>query len=135
MQLQLPQASTLPILLLQLALTFAKVGLFTFGSGYAMLALMERELVQRHMWLTTEQFADVVSVAEITPGPITVNMATFVGYRIAGYLGAVVATMGLIVEVKSVLLFITVLCSVYFFKVSPIYMAMAGIVAGILLYR
>lgn len=82
--------------LLQLALSFARAGLFTFGSGYAMLALIEREVVQRFGWLTPSQFADVVAISEVTPGPLTINMATFVGYRMAGLRGALAATLGLI---------------------------------------
>jgi chromate transporter len=83
--------------LIRLALSFAKAGLFTFGSGYAMLALLQKEIVEVNGWLTPEQFADVVSLAEITPGPITVNMATFVGYKIAGIPGSISATLGLII--------------------------------------
>lgn len=83
-------------ILAQLALAFARAGMFTFGSGYAMLALIQREVVERHAWLTAPQFADLVAVAEVTPGPLTINMATFVGYRLAGLPGAVTATLGLI---------------------------------------
>ncbi len=83
-------------LLLRLAFVFAKTGLFTFGSGYAMLHLMQREIVDRYGWLSAEQFTDLVAIAEVTPGPITVNMATFVGYRLGGIIGAIAATLGLI---------------------------------------
>jgi len=79
-----------------LALAFAKTGVFTFGSGYAMLSLMQKEIVEKHSWLNAEQFADLVAIAEVTPGPITVNMATFVGFRVAGIAGAITATLGLI---------------------------------------
>lgn len=82
--------------LAQLALSFARAGMFTFGSGYAMLALIQREVVEQHAWLTASQFADLVAVAEVTPGPLTINMATFVGYRLAGLPGALTATLGLI---------------------------------------
>lgn len=93
-------------ILLQLALAFARAGLLTFGSGYAMLALLEREVVHARSWLTIGQFADVVAVSEITPGPITVNLATFVGYRLAGLPGAIAATGGLIAAPMAVLLII-----------------------------
>lgn len=83
-------------ILAQLALSFARAGLLTFGSGYAMLALIQREVVDRYGWLTASQFADLVAVAEVTPGPLTINMATFVGYRMAGLAGACTATLGLI---------------------------------------
>ncbi len=82
--------------LLQLLGAFARVGLFTFGSGYAMLALLQREVIDGYAWLTPEEFADVVAIAELTPGPIMVNLATFVGYRLAGVAGSIAATVGLI---------------------------------------
>ncbi|MEW6523793.1 MAG: chromate transporter [Bacillota bacterium] len=82
--------------LVLLLTTFARVGLFTFGSGYAMLALLQQEVIDRYAWLTPEEFTDVVAIAEITPGPIMVNLATFVGYRQAGVPGAAAATLGLI---------------------------------------
>lgn len=93
-------------ILLQLALSFARAGLFTFGSGYAMLALIEREVVGRSGWLTPSQFADLVAVAEVTPGPLTINIATFVGYRLAGFAGACAATLGLIVAPMAALIVI-----------------------------
>jgi chromate transporter len=67
---------------------------------------MQREIVDRYAWLTAEQFANVVSIAEVTPGPITVNMATFVGYRVAGILGSVVATLALIVGLMLAILLV-----------------------------
>jgi chromate transporter len=96
MQTGLTGQVPLAALLFQLGIAFAKAGMFTFGSGYAMLALLEKEIVEAHGWLNPGQFADLVAIAEVTPGPITVNMATFVGFRIAGYPGAVVATFGLV---------------------------------------
>jgi len=95
-------------LLGRLALAFMKTGMFTFGSGYAMLAQMHREIVERYAWLTAQQFADVVAIAEVTPGPITVNMATFVGYRVAGVLGSLVATLSLIAGPMASILVIAV---------------------------
>ena len=85
------------MLLIQLFFTFMKIGVFTFGSGYAMLALAEVEVVNNHHWLTAEQFADAVALAEVTPGPIMVNMATFVGTKVSGVPGALMATLGLII--------------------------------------
>lgn len=93
--------------LFRLAFAFAKTGLFTFGSGYAMLSLMQKEVVDNYAWLTPEQFADIVAISEITPGPITVNMATFVGYRVAGIIGAIAATLGLITGPVLAILIIT----------------------------
>ena len=74
--------------------TFLKIGAFTFGGGYAMLALLEREFLDRRSWLTKDEFLDMTAIAESTPGPIGINMATYVGCNVAGFFGGVVATMG-----------------------------------------
>ncbi|MBN2190985.1 MAG: chromate transporter [Candidatus Aureabacteria bacterium] len=84
------------MILVKLFFAFLKIGLFTVGSGYSMLVLAQRYVVENHHWLTLEEFTDVVAMAEVTPGPIMINMATFVGSRTAGFKGAVSATLGLI---------------------------------------
>lgn len=84
------------MILIELFLSFAKVGLFTFGGGYAMLPLIESEIINGKGWLTLAEFTDIVAIAEVTPGPIAVNSATFVGYRLAGILGGIIATLGVI---------------------------------------
>ena len=78
--------------ILTLFLTFFKIGAFTFGGGYAMLALLENELVDKKKWLTRDEFLDMTAVAESTPGPVAVNSATYIGYKIAGIGGAAAAT-------------------------------------------
>lgn len=83
-------------ILLDLFLTFAKVGLFTFGGGYAMIALIENACVERKAWITHEEMMDVTVIAESTPGPIAINCATYVGYKQKGFAGAVVATLGMV---------------------------------------
>ena len=79
--------------LLSLFLSFLKIGAFTFGGGYAMIALLENEFVSRKKWLDRDEFLDILAVAESTPGPIAVNTATYIGYRIAGVLGSLVSTL------------------------------------------
>lgn len=79
--------------LLTLFLTFLKIGAFTFGGGYAMLALLEHEFIDKKSWLTREEFLDMVAVAESTPGPVAVNSATYLGYRLGGVAGAAVSTL------------------------------------------
>lgn len=82
--------------ILQLFLTFFKIGLFSFGGGYAILPLIKEEVVDVHKWITVSQFTDIVAVSQVTPGPISVNAATYVGYIVTGNgFGAVVATLGL----------------------------------------
>ena len=83
-------------ILLQLFLTFAKVGVMTFGGGYAMLPIMQRELVENKGWATEDQLADYYAVGQCTPGIIAVNTATFVGYNQAGVAGGIFATLGVI---------------------------------------
>ncbi len=82
--------------LLRLFATFVKIGLFTMGSGYSMLVLAQRYVVDGYHWLTMQEFTDLVAISEITPGPIMINLATFVGTRVAGLSGAIAATLGLV---------------------------------------
>ncbi|MBQ8174917.1 MAG: chromate transporter [Clostridia bacterium] len=78
---------------LTLFLTMMKIGLFTFGGGYAMLALLENEFVSKRGWMEKEEFLDMVAIAESTPGPIAINSATYIGYKMAGVLGSASATI------------------------------------------
>jgi len=82
--------------MLNLFLTFAKIGLFTFGGGYAMISLIEDTCVEKKKWLTHDQMAELVVVAESTPGPIAINCATYVGYLQKGFPGALAATFGVV---------------------------------------
>ena len=82
--------------LLHLFLSMMKIGLFTFGGGYAMIPLLENEFVSKRGWIGDEEFFDMVAVAESTPGPIAVNMATYVGYRVGGVVGAILGTVGIV---------------------------------------
>ena len=84
-------------ILTQLALEFMKIGLFTFGGGYAMIAMIENSCVNKRKWITHDEMMDVTVIAESTPGPIAINCATYVGYRQAGLIGAIVATLGIII--------------------------------------
>lgn len=80
-------------LLPQLFLTMLKIGLFTFGGGYAMIALLENEFIEKKKWIEKDEFLNVVAIAESTPGPIAINAATYIGYRNAGFFGALAATV------------------------------------------
>jgi len=84
------------MIVFQLFWEFFKIGLFTFGGGYAMIPLIEKEIVNKYHWLTTAQFTDLVAISEMTPGPFAVNSATFVGYKVAKLAGAVASTFGII---------------------------------------
>ena len=82
--------------LLQLFAAFARVGVMTFGGGYAMIPILEREIVDRHGWATSEELMDYYAVGQCTPGVIAVNTATFVGYSVAGVPGGIMATLGVV---------------------------------------
>ncbi|PXV85296.1 chromate transporter [Lachnotalea glycerini] len=81
---------------LQLLLSFMQVGLFSIGGGYAAIPLIQNQVVDTHSWLTLNEFTNLITIAEMTPGPIAVNSATFVGIRVAGFGGAVISTFGCI---------------------------------------
>ena len=83
-------------LLLDLFLSFAKIGLFTFGGGYAMIALIENTCVEKNQWITHDEMMNIAVIAESTPGPIAINCATFVGYKQKGFACALAATVGMI---------------------------------------
>ena len=78
---------------LNLFLTMLKIGLFTFGGGYAMIALLENEFVSKKEWIEKDEFLDMVAIAESTPGPIAINVATYIGYKMLGFLGSLTATV------------------------------------------
>lgn len=84
-------------MLLSLFLTMFKIGLFTFGGGYAMIAILDRELVEKRRWIEHEEFMDVVAIAESTPGPIAINSATYIGYKMCGFFGSLFATLGVVI--------------------------------------
>ncbi len=88
---------------LHLFVTMLKIGLFTFGGGYAMIALLEGELVSKKGWIDHEEFMNVVAIAESTPGPIAINAATYVGYRMGGVLGSLLATVAICIPSFSII--------------------------------
>ena len=83
-------------ILLDLFLTFAKIGLFTFGGGYAMIPIIENQCVGKKNWITNDDMMNITVIAESTPGPIAINCATFTGYKKAGFAGALAATLGVV---------------------------------------
>ena len=80
---------------LELFLTFLQIGAFSFGGGYAMIALLENEFVAKKKWIEKDEFLDVAAIAESTPGPIAINAATYIGYKNAGMIGSMIATLGI----------------------------------------
>ena len=116
---------------LKLFLTFLKIGAFTFGGGYAMIPVIQRETVEKHKWISDDDILDIIAIAESTPGPIAINSATFVGYRVAGFWGAVAATSGVVIPS-----FVIIYTLSYFLRqfkeIKAVQYAFAGIRAGVL---
>ncbi len=117
-------------ILLQLFLTFIKIGATTFGGGYAMFPILSRELVERKGWITDEEIADYFAVGQCTPGVIAVNTATFVGCKKKGMLGGIVATLGVVFPS---IVIITIIAAVLtnFSDLSIVKHAFAGIRVGV----
>lgn len=82
---------------LQLLWSFFQIGLFSIGGGYATMPLIQHQVVELHGWLTMTQFSDIITISQMTPGPIAINSATFVGIQVAGIPGALVATLGCVI--------------------------------------
>ena len=113
-------------ILLDLFLTFAKIGLFTFGGGYAMIALIEHSCVERKRWISHDEMMDITVIAESTPGPIAINCATYVGYKQKGLAGAVAATVGIILPSFCIILLISS-CLDNFLEIAWVAHAFMGI--------
>ena len=117
-------------LLTDLFLTFAKVGLFTFGGGYAMISIIENACVERKKWITHDEMMDITVIAESTPGPIAINCATYVGYKQAGIPGSIVATVGMVLPSFVILFLISSLLD-NFLEIPLIASAFRGIKIGV----
>ena len=94
-------------LLFQLFISMFKIGLFTFGGGYAMIHILDNEFVVRKKWIESEEFMDLVTIAESTPGPIAINCSTYIGYKKVGFLGAVFGTLGMCLPSFSIIFLIS----------------------------
>ena len=111
--------------------SFFKIGAFTFGGGYAMIPLIQNEAVEKRHWVTDDDILEVVAIAESTPGPIAINSATFVGYKAAGILGSVCATLGVVLPSFVVILILSFVLR-QFQQVQAVQYAFQGIRAGVL---
>lgn len=117
-------------ILIELFFTFAKIGLFTFGGGYAMISIIEEQCVERKKWITHEEMMNMTVIAESTPGPIAINCSTFAGYKRAGILGAFVATLGMVVPSFMVIYLISMFLD-NFLELTMIANAFKGIKIGV----
>lgn len=99
-------------MLLKLFIAFLKIGAFSFGGGYGVLAFMQREIIESNKWINLQDFTNIVAIAEMTPGPIAVNASTFVGYKMGSFAGSTLATLGVILVPFT----LSLIVSVYFNK-------------------
>jgi len=122
-------------ILWELFYIFAKIGLFTFGGGYAMISIIEEACVERKKWITHEEMMNMTVIAESTPGPIAINCATYVGYKLAGFVGAAVATFGMVLPSFAVIFAISYFLD-NFLEITLIANAFQGIkiAVGILIF-
>ena len=118
--------------ILQLFLTFFKTGLLTFGGGYAMIPILQREVSEKKKWIKERDIIDILAISESTPGPIAVNTATYVGYEIAGFWGSFFATLGLILPSFGIIFLIS-----FFYKdfmtIKVIQAAFKGLRIGVII--
>lgn len=113
-------------ILLDLLLTFMKIGLFTFGGGYAMISIIENNCVERKKWISHDDMMNITVIAESTPGPIAINCATFVGYQQAGFPGSVIATLGIVIP-SFIIIFLISMFLDNFLEIAIIANAFKGI--------
>ena len=118
-------------ILWQLFLTFFRIGAFTFGGGYAMIPLIQKEVVENKKWASDDDILDIIAIAESTPGPIAINSSTFVGYRVAGFWGAFFATLGMVLPSFTIILIISYILK-EFQDIKAVQFAFNGIRAGVL---
>lgn len=117
--------------LLQLFVTFLKIGGFTFGGGYAMIPIIQKEVVENKKWVTDDDILEIIAIAESTPGPIAINSATFIGYRTCGFWGSFFATFGVVLPSFVIIIAIAYLLK-GFANITAVKYAFFGIRAGVL---
>lgn len=110
--------------------TMLKIGLFTFGGGYAMIPLLEHEFVERRRWLEKDEFYDILTISETTPGPIAINNSTYIGYKVGGVLGSVIATVGVIIPSFAIIFIISLFFDA-FLEIELVFAAFRGIRVGV----
>lgn len=117
--------------ILKLFYTFFKIGLFTFGGGYAMVGIIQAEIVEKKHWIRQDEFFEILVIAESTPGPISVNVATYVGYKVAGFIGSIFSTLGLVLP-SLIIIFIISLFFEDFLTLTIVEKAFKGIKVGVM---
>ena len=111
--------------------SFFKIGMFTFGGGYAMIPLIQKEVVEKRKWITEKEILEIIAISESTPGPIAVNAATFIGYKTAGFFGALGATVGVVLPSFLIIAAVSLVLR-QFENLKAVKLAFEGIRAGVL---
>ncbi len=114
------------MILLQLFISMLKIGAFAFGGGYAIIALLENEFITKRGWINHDEFMNVVAIAESTPGPIAINVATYIGYKLKGIFGATVATVGVCAP-SFIIMYVVSLFYERFMEISIVMAAFRGV--------
>ena len=117
--------------LIELFLTMLKIGTFTFGGGYSMIAFLESELVEKKKWIEKDDFLNMIAIAESTPGPIAINSATYIGYKMSGVIGSIICTLGVVLP-AFIIMFIISLYFDKFLELKYISYAFKGIQIGVI---
>ena len=117
--------------LIELFLTMLKIGTFTFGGGYSMIAFLESELVEKKKWIQKDDFLNMIAIAESTPGPIAINSATYIGYKMNGIIGSILCTLGVVLP-AFIIMFIISLYFDQFLNLKYISYAFKGIQIGVI---
>ena len=117
--------------LIELFLTMLKIGTFTFGGGYSMIAFLESELVEKKKWIQKDDFLNMIAIAESTPGPIAINSATYIGYKMSGVIGSILCTLGVVLP-AFIIMFIISLYFDKFLELKYISYAFKGIQIGVI---
>ena len=115
---------------LELFAVFFKIGLFTFGGGYAMISMIMSELSEKKQWISSDELMDVVAIAESTPGPIAINSATYIGYKRAGFFGSLSATLGVVLP-SFIIIYLISRCVEWFMAFKVVQSAFRGIQAAV----
>lgn len=118
--------------LITLFVTFFKIGLFTFGGGYAMIPIIQKEVIENKKWISEFELLDIIAIAESTPGPIAVNMATYVGYKVGGVIGSIFATLGLATP-SFIIIYLISLVYEDFMKITAVQNAFLGLKVGVII--
>ena len=117
--------------LIEFFLTMLKIGTFTFGGGYSMIAFLESELVEKKKWIQKDDFLNMIAIAESTPGPIAINSATYIGYKMSGVIGSIICTLGVVLP-AFIIMFIISLYFDKFLELKYISYAFKGIQIGVI---